>query len=422
MTVEVTRLANGLTVATDRMDSVETVSLGAWVRVGTRHERAELNGVAHFLEHMVFKGTERRSAQDIAQEIEAVGGHLNAYTGRESTAFHAKVLAEHLPLALDLVSDIVQYPVFDETELTRERAVVLQEIGQVADTPDDVIFDHFQETAFPSQALGRPLLGRSETVAVLERTNLIDYRTRHYGPGDMVIAAAGRLEHDRFCDLAAAAFGALPTGGQVVAEPARYSGGDFREARELEQVHLVLGFEGVGHHDPDYYAAMVFSTLFGGGMSSRLFQEVRELRGLAYAIHSFVSAYDDSGLFGVYAGTGQAEVAELLSVVCGELGKLPSGLDSDEMARARAQLKAGVLMSREGTTSRCEQLANQLLLYGRPLAVEEVIERIESVDYAALERFTGRLTGSTPTLAVIGPIDCVDSFDRLSARLAVRPG
>lgn len=422
MTVEVTRLANGLTVATDRMDSVETVSLGAWVRVGTRHERAELNGVAHFLEHMVFKGTERRSAQDIAQEIEAVGGHLNAYTGRESTAFHAKVLAEHLPLALDLVSDIVQYPVFDETELTRERAVVLQEIGQVADTPDDVIFDHFQETAFPSQALGRPLLGRSETVAVLERTNLIDYRTRHYGPGDMVIAAAGRLEHDRFCDLAAAAFGALPTGGQVVAEPARYSGGDFREARELEQVHLVLGFEGVGHHDPDYYAEMVFSTLFGGGMSSRLFQEVRELRGLAYAIHSFVWAYDDSGLFGVYAGTGQAEVAELLSVVCGELGKLPSGLDSDEMARARAQLKAGVLMSREGTTSRCEQLANQLLLYGRPLAVAEVIERIESVDYAALERFTGRLTGSTPTLAVIGPIDCVDSFDRLSARLAVRPG
>ncbi len=422
MTVEVTRLANGLTVATDRMDSVETVSLGAWVRVGTRHERAELNGVAHFLEHMVFKGTERRSARDIAQEIEAVGGHLNAYTGRESTAFHAKVLAEHLPLALDLVSDIVQYPVFDETELTRERAVVLQEIGQVADTPDDVIFDHFQETAFPSQALGRPLLGRSETVAVLERTNLIDYRTRHYGPGDMVIAAAGRLEHDRFCDLAAAAFGALPTGGQVVAEPARYSGGDFREARELEQVHLVLGFEGVGHHDPDYYAAMVFSTLFGGGMSSRLFQEVRELRGLAYAIHSFVWAYDDSGLFGVYAGTGQAEVAELLSVVCGELGKLPSGLDSDEMARARAQLKAGVLMSREGTTSRCEQLANQLLLYGRPLAVAEVIERIESVDYAALERFTGRLTGSTPTLAVIGPIDCVDSFDRLSARLAARPG
>ncbi|MEE8293899.1 MAG: pitrilysin family protein [Kiloniellales bacterium] len=422
MTVEVTRLANGLTVATDQMDSVETVSLGAWVRVGTRHERAELNGVAHFLEHMVFKGTERRSAQDIAQEIEAVGGHLNAYTGRESTAFHAKVLAEHLPLALDLVSDIVQYPVFDETELTRERAVVLQEIGQVADTPDDVIFDHFQETAFPSQALGRPLLGRSETVAVLERTNLIDYRTRHYGPGDMVIAAAGRLEHDRFCDLAAAAFGALPTGGQVVAEPARYSGGDFREARELEQVHLVLGFEGVGHHDPDYYAEMVFSTLFGGGMSSRLFQEVRELRGLAYAIHSFVWAYDDSGLFGVYAGTGQAEVAELLSVVCGELGKLPSGLDSDEMARARAQLKAGVLMSREGTTSRCEQLANQLLLYGRALAVAEVIERIESVDYAALERFTGRLTGSTPTLAVIGPIDCVDSFDRLSARLAARPG
>ncbi len=417
MTVEVTRLADGLTIATDRMDSVETVSLGAWVRVGTRHERAELNGVAHFLEHMVFKGTERRSARDIAQEIEAVGGYLNAYTGRESTAFHAKVLAEHLPLALDLVSDIVQYPVFDETELTRERAVVLQEIGQVADTPDDVIFDHFQETAFPSQALGRPLLGRSETVAVLERTNLIDYRTRHYGPGDMVIAAAGRLEHDRFCDLAAAAFGALPTGGQVVAEPARYSGGDFREARELEQVHLVLGFEGVGHHDPDYYAAMVFSTLFGGGMSSRLFQEARENHGLVYNIYSFLSCYMDGGLFGIYANTGEKEVEALMSLLCREIEKVQRDVTSEEVNRSRAQLKASILMSLESTFARCEQLARQIMIFGRPLPIAEIVEKVEAVDAAAVMQLAGRIFGGTPTQAALGPLSGVKRYDKMTEKL-----
>ena len=261
MTVRVSTLDNGLRVATDTMDSVESVSLGAWVGVGTRHESPELNGVAHFLEHMVFKGTRRRSARDIAEQIEAVGGQINAYTGRENTAFYAKVLAEDAPLALDILADILQHSVFDQTELARERAVILQEIGQAADTPDDIVFDHFQETAFPSQALGRPVLGRCETVSALDRRSLVDYLSRHYGAGDMVVAAAGQIEHAAFRDTVARAFDALPSGGELAPEPAAYRGGDHREARDLEQVHLILGFDGLGYHDPDYYGSLVLSTL-----------------------------------------------------------------------------------------------------------------------------------------------------------------
>jgi len=422
MTVEITNLDNGLRVATDTMESVETVSLGAWVGVGARHESPEVNGVAHFLEHMVFKGTRRRSARDIAEQIEAVGGQINAYTGRESTGFYAKVLAEHSELALDILSDILQHSVFDPGELARERAVILQEIGQAADTPDDIVFDHFQETAYPSQALGRPVLGRSETVSAMDRRCLMDYLARHYGPEDMVVAAAGRIEHDFFRDTVARVFDALPPGAKAAPEAAAYRGGDHREARDLEQVHLVLGFEGLGYHDPDYYGSLVLSTLFGGGMSSRLFQEVREERGLAYAIYSFVSAYGDSGLFGVYAGTSEGDTSELLSVVADEFTKLPSDIGEDELQRARAQLRASVLMSRESSLSRCEHLAQQLLVYGRPLPLEEIVARIEAVDRAGLARVVARMRGTEPCLAVIGPTAGVGSFETLRHRLGDGPG
>jgi len=422
MTVLVTSLDNGLRVATDAMDSVESVSLGAWVGVGTRHESPEVNGVAHFLEHMVFKGTRRRSARDIAEQIEAVGGQINAYTGRENTAFYAKVLAEDAPLALDILADILQHSVFDQTELARERAVILQEIGQAADTPDDIVFDHFQETAYPSQALGRPVLGRSETVSALDRRLLMDYLARHYGAEDMVVAAAGRIEHEAFCDTVARAFDALPSGGELTPEPAIYRGGDHREARDLEQVHLILGFAGLGYHDPDYYGSLVLSTLFGGGMSSRLFQEVREARGLAYAIYSFVSAYGDGGLFGIYAGTSEGDSSELLSVVVDEFAKLPADVGEEELARARAQLKASVLMSRESSLSRCEQLAQQLLVYGRPQPLDEIVDRIDAVDGAGLARVVERMRGAQPSLAVIGPTGGVDPFESLRNRLAAGSG
>jgi len=417
MTVAVTRLSNGITVATDPMDSVESVSLGAWIDVGTRHEAPEVNGVAHLLEHMAFKGTERRSAYDIAAEIEAVGGHLNAYTSRENTAFYAKVLAEDTPLALDIVSDILQRPTFDEEELRRERTVVLQEIGQAADTPDDCIFDYFQEAAFPDQALGRPVLGTGEIVRRLDRATLKSYMGRHYGGDTMVVAAAGKVEHDYIVEMVAAAFETFPAVSKMGVEPARYGGGEYREMRDLEQVHLLLGFDSVGYLDPDYYTAMVHSTLLGGGMSSRLFQEVREKRGLVYSIYSFASSYRDGGLFGIYAGTGEGEVAELLPVVCDELGKVTVDIAEDEILRARAQIKAGILMSLESSGARCEQMAQQILVYGRPLTVPEVVEKIEAVDAAALRRFARRLLESAPTLASLGPVGRVESLDRVSARL-----
>ena len=312
--VKVTTLANGLRVAVDPMPEVESASLGIWVACGTRHENAELNGMAHMLEHMAFKGTRTRSARAIAEEIENVGGSLNAYTGREITAYHASVLKEDVALGVEMISDILRNSVFDPDELQRERGVILQEIGQALDTPDDVIFDQFQETALPGQPLGRPVLGTAASVEAIGRDDLFAYLARHYTASNMVLSAAGRVEHDQIVDLADKHFGSVPrTPANAQAPvPLRYVGGDGREARVLEQAHLVLGCEGIGYRDPDYFALAVYSTLFGGGMSSRLFQRIREERGLVYGIHCFNTAYADGGLFGIYAGTGEDDLAELV--------------------------------------------------------------------------------------------------------------
>jgi predicted Zn-dependent peptidase len=415
--IRITTLPSGLRVATDRMDSVETVSLGVWAGVGTRHETKEHNGVAHLLEHMAFKGTQRRSARQIAEEIESVGGLLNAYTGREQTAYYAKMLAPDMPLAVDVLSDILQNSVYDPAELERERAVVLQEIGQAEDTPDDIIFDHFQERAFPDQPMGWPTLGRAEIIGVLPREVVAGYLESRYRPEKMVVAAAGNIDHDRLVDLVSKSLDRLPTGAEPPTAPADYRGGEYREDRDLEQVNVVLGFAGVSHHDPDYYAAAVLSQLLGGGMSSRLFQEVREKRGLVYSIHTFSSSYSDSGLFGVYAGTGEKEAAEMMPVICDEVLKVADSLEEVEVTRAAAQLKAGTLMSREGTSSRCEQLASQLLLYGRPIPPEEVVARIEAVGIPEVSRVARRIFASTPTLASLGPVASVPDLDTVRRRL-----
>ena len=418
MTTQLSTLANGLRVATDRIDTVDTVSLGIWVDVGTRHEQANINGVAHFLEHMAFKGTARRNALAIAEEIEAVGGHLNAYTSRESTAYYAKVLKEDVPLALDILSDILQNSTFEPAETERERAVILQEIGQANDTPDDIVFDHFQECAYPDQAMGRPVLGRPEIIRQLKREAIIAYLRDHYGAQRMVLAAAGHLDHDRIAGLADKLLGGLPAERSATTEPACYAGGDRREQRDLEQLHLVLGFPGVVLGDPDYYAACVLSTAFGGGMSSRLFQEIREKRGLVYTIHSFVHGYRDGGLFGVYAGTGETEAAELLPAVCQEVLRLEDGLSPVELNRAKTQMKAGLLMSLESTSARCEQLAQHLLIHGTPFDPLEIVGRIEAVDDAAIHRVVTRWRSAPPTLAALGPLSGLEDFDRVRERFA----
>jgi predicted Zn-dependent peptidase len=413
MTVRLSRLENGMRVLTDRMDSVETVSLGVWVAVGTRHEPAQINGVAHLLEHMAFKGTARRSALEIAAEIESVGGQVNAYTSREHTAYYAKVLKEHAGLAIDILADILQHSSFDAGELERERAVVLQEIGQAFDTPDDIIFDMFQERAFPDQPMGRPVLGRADIIRTIDRETVSSYLRRNYAAPNMMLVAAGNLEHGDIVDLAQRAFAELPDRSAAKSEPAHYVGGDVREARELEQVHILLGFPGFAFSDPDYYAASVVSTALGGGMSSRLFQEIREKRGLVYSIYSFTHAYSDAGVFGVYAGTGEDEAAELMPALCAELRRLEDGLAPAELERARAQLKAGLLMSLEATTARCEQQATHMLVFGRPLDMKELIQHIEEVDDDAARRVAGRIFSAPPTVTALGPVARIEDYGRL---------
>jgi predicted Zn-dependent peptidase len=417
MSVRVTTLENGMRVLSDRMDSVETVSLGVWVDVGTRHEPAAVNGVAHLLEHMAFKGTERRSALDIAAEIEAVGGHLNAYTSREHTAYYAKVLKENVVLGVDILADILQSSVFDAKELERERTVILQEIGQAFDTPDDIIFDLFQERAFPDQAMGRPVLGRAEIIRQIDRDTVQGYMRGHYAAPGMLLAASGHVDHDALVALARRHFTRLSCERTARSDPARYVGGELRQERELEQVHVVLGFPGFPFADEDYYAASVVSTALGGGMSSRLFQEIREKRGLVYAIYSFTHAYSDGGVFGVYAGTGEEEVEELMPVLCAEIRRLRAGLAPAELERARAQLKAGLLMSLESTAARCEQQAAHMMVFGRPLDMAEMVARIDAVDDAAVSRVARKLASAPPTLAALGPVGRVDAYPRLVERL-----
>ena len=415
--VRQTRLPSGLTVVTDPMETVETLSIGVWVDAGTRDEPAEINGVSHLLEHMAFKGTERRTARDIAEEMDAVGGHLNAYTARDHTAYYAKVLKEDSELALDIVADILQHSTMDEAELAREQTVVVQEICQAIDTPDDIIFDHFQAVAFPDQPLGRPVLGTEALVRAMTRDTVLGYMRDHYSAPNMVLAAAGRIDHDRLVEMADRAFAALPAPQAAGARGARYVGGDFREDRDIEQVNLVVGFDGVSYADPDYYAASVLSTLLGGGMSSRLFQEVREKRGLVYSIYSFSTSYTEGGLFGIYAGTGEDEIEELVPVMCDEIVGVTRGVDRVEVDRARAQLKASILMSLESTSSRCELLARQMVIYGRPMPVAEVVAKVEAITADDVVRVARRLFATPPTVAVLGPLAKAPDYQSIAARL-----
>ena len=417
MTIRITTLDNRLRIITDPMHTVETASVGAWVEVGARHEQFDLNGVSHLLEHMAFKGTARRSARAIVEEIEAVGGHLNAYTSRENTAYFAKVLKDDVPLAIDLIGDILQNSTLDQEELERERAVVIQEIHQANDTPDDIVFDRFQETAFPNQPIGRPILGSAAQIKRMSRATIKSFMDERYSCNRIVVAAAGNVDHDAFVAQAEGIFTQLPQNNPHDMDPVTYSGGDYREERDLEQVHLVMGFDGIAHNDPDYYPLAVLSTLLGGGMSSRLFQEAREKRGLVYNIYSFASSYEDGGLFGIYAGTSGTDIIDLLPVICDEVKSVSAAVQEDEVARARAQLKSSTLMALESTSARCEQAARQLQMYGREIPNTEVIEKIEAVDTKAVLHAANRIFASFPTIAAIGPIKNLADHDRIRDHL-----
>jgi predicted Zn-dependent peptidase len=419
MTIELSTLPSGLRVITDHVPSVDSVALGIWADVGTRDEDLAHNGVAHMVEHMLFKGTAKRDAARIAEEIEDVGGQVNAWTSREMTAYHIHLLKEDMPLALDVLADIVQNASMPEEEIARERHVILQEIGMTADTPDDLVFDHYQETAYPGQALGAPILGRAEIVGGMDRDTMMGYVRRFYTAKRLVVSAAGNVNHAGFAARVRDLFGGLPEGGEAAAHlKADYKGGESRVEKTLEQAHVVLGFRGVPRKDRDYYAATGLATILGGGMSSRLFQEIREKRGLVYSVFSFHSAYQDDGQFAVYAGTGADDLEELVPVLCDEILKATHTITEAELARARAQMKASLVMGRESMMSRAGQQAKQLIHFGTML---DVAEKVRMIDDLTLERIHGmakRIFSAKPTLASLGPVEKLESYDGIVKRMA----
>jgi predicted Zn-dependent peptidase len=417
MTIEISNLSNGLTVITDPMANLESAALGVWVSTGGRNELPPEMGLSHMLEHMAFKGTATRNARQIAEEIEAVGGYLNAYTSREQTAFHARILKNDVALALDLVADILVNSTFAADELERERQVVLQELGQARDTPDDIVFDHLQSVIYKDQSLGWPILGDEKTVAAFTPVALRDYSGRRYRAEAMTLVSSGAVSHHEIVTLAEEKFARLTTGKIDATTQAHYVGGDIRLVEDLEQAHIVYAFPGIAAGDPDFHVAQMHAMVLGGGMSSRLFQEVREKRGLCYSIYAFTNNFQDTGFTGIYAGTGEKEAGELSAVIAGEMEAMTAGVTDAEMARAKAQLKSGLLMGLERPGTRAEQIAGQIFTLGRVQSAVEIVAQIDAVDSVALKRYAAGIM-SQPSIAAIGPVKKLERHDVFAARFA----
>jgi predicted Zn-dependent peptidase len=412
-------LSNGFRIVTENMPGLKSASLGVWVGAGGRHERSEQNGIAHFLEHMAFKGTEKRNSLQIAEAIEDVGGYINAYTSREMTAYYVRVLEPDVPLAMDVISDIVLNSVFDPSEVEIERGVILSEIGQSLDTPDDVIFDWLQEVSYPDQPLGRTILGPEERVRSFTRDDLHAFVKEQYTPDQMVLSAAGSVDHDQLVKMAEAAFGGLPRRVARVLQPAVYHGGERRVIKDLEQAHFAMAFETASYRNDEIYTAQVFSLALGGGMSSRLFQEVREKRGLCYTIYAQAGAYVDTGSITIYAGTSGSDVAELSILCIDELRRAADDMSEAEVNRARVQMKAGMLMGLESPSSRCERLARMVMIWGRVPGLDEVVAKIDAVNTGGVVEYAARLCASgVPSLALYGPVAAAPEVGVLANRLA----
>ncbi len=417
MTVEITTLPNGFRVVTEHMPGRASAALGVWIDAGSRHQAEAENGVAHFLEHMAFKGTGRRTALAIAEEIEDVGGHLNAYTSRERTAYYARVLSDDVPLAMDLIADILRDPRFHDADIETERGVILQEIGQALDTPDDIVFEWLQEVAFPDQPIGRNILGAPERVRDFTRGHLTGFVGRYYAADTMILAAAGDVDHDRIVALAERLFGDLAPAAAAPPAPAVYAGGERRVVKALEQAHMTMALTGPAFAEDDYHAAIILAVILGGGMSSRLFQEARERRGLCYTIFAQYGAWSDSGLMTIYAGTGGEQLAELVDLTAEEFSRVAGAVDPAELARARAQTRAGLLMGLESASARAERLASMLSVLGRVPTVEETVERVDAVDADALRRVAARMLSAPPAMVLYGPVEKARPFDAVTARL-----
>jgi predicted Zn-dependent peptidase len=418
MSVHYKVLPNGMRVVTEEVREVDTVAMGVWTSVGTRHEQTEYNGVAHMVEHMLFKGTTTRSAQDIAEHIENAGGHMNAYTSREITSYHVHLLKDDFRLGLDIIADMILNATLPDEEIERESQVILQEVGMTYDTPDDHVFDLYQQTAYPGQSLGFPVLGDPEIVSSMQKRTLRNYIDKNYRAGNMIFSVAGNISHSQVEELVEKAFRELPSGNSDFIMPAAYSGGETRLNRELEQSHIVMGFRGVPRTSTDYHAAVMLSTLLGGGMSSRLFQEIREKRGLVYSIFSLHSAYHDDGQFEIYAGTGPEMLPELIPVLCSEISGMAKNLKQEEIERAKAQRRSLLLMSRESMMNRADRQAKNLTYYGKPFDVEQELYAINKTGLPHIASLAEEIFVKPPALAAIGPLEKLEPYEAIVKRIA----
>ncbi|MFK7867701.1 MAG: M16 family metallopeptidase [Roseobacter sp.] len=419
MTVQQHILPNGFRIVTEDMPGLASASIGIWVTAGARHEKPAQNGIAHFLEHMAFKGTKRRSSLQIAEAIEDVGGYINAYTSREVTAYYARVLENDVPLALDVIADILLNPTLETAEIEVERGVILQEIGQALDTPDDVIFDWLQEEAYPDHPMGRTILGPAERVSAFSRADLKAFIKAHYGPEQMILSAAGAVDHDAIVRLAEELFGGMVQTPLKAAVAAQFAGGERRQTKALEQAHFALAFESPGYRDDKIYTAQIYASALGGGMSSRLFQEIRENRGLCYSIFAQAGAYADTGMTTIYAGTSAEQLPQLAEITIDEMKRAASDMTPAEVARARAQMKAGLLMGLESPSNRAERLARLVQIWDRVPPLEETVALIDAVTTGDVREFAeGMASDAAAALALYGPIEAAPSLTQLQERRA----
>ena len=401
MTVQVSQLSNGLRVVSHRMAGLETATVGVFVNAGARAETDNEHGVAHFLEHMAFKGTATRTPMQIAEEIEGAGGALNAVTSSETTNYYARVLKSDVELGLRLIADLLRIPAFSDDEMDREREVILQEIAATQDSPDDIAFDMALEEAYPNQALGRSILGTSRTIERHAAADLKRFRNENYAASRIILSAAGAIDHDTLHRIADELFGGMPMEAARPIKRARFEGGHAQSDKRFEQCHVIYAFEGVPNGDPTAFSGRIFTGIAGGGMASRLFQEVREKRGLCYDIHAFDWGYSDSGIVGLHAATSPQQLQELTTVALGIFADLAQdGPTEKELARAKAQLKAGLFMSLESCEARAGQLAWDLMVFDRPVSNEELMEKIEGVTRDDVQAVGRRLCSKPEMVSV----------------------
>ncbi|MFS0738291.1 pitrilysin family protein [Sphingomonas sp. 1P06PA] len=402
MTARLHRLGNGLTVAVEPVPGVETLAVGLYADVGARHEPAGLAGLAHMVEHMVFKGAGNRDARAIAEDIEDAGGSINAWTARDHTVFNARMLADDLALGVELIADLVRTPHLDAAELDRERQVVLSELGESRDAPDDIVFDHLQAQAYAGQPLGTPVLGDEASIAAFTDADLRDWIATRYRPGGLVLAAAGKVDEDALLKLAEARFGDLAPGHAPAASAAAFTGGAHHDRRRFDQMQLAIAHPGVGYRDPAVHALSLFAQVAGGGMSSRLFQQVREERGLAYSIYAWSQSYAETGMLGVHCAAARDAAGEAFALMQRVLAETAEGLTQAELDRAKAQSRAGLLMGLEGPSARCDHLARQIQVHGRIVPPAETVAAIDAVTVDTARAAGSAALAGNAAIATVG--------------------